>query len=104
MKNTRFYLEFPTRSAKKRSGKRHIGHAGNVFAVFPAVGGNRFGYADYNGRWMVEGCGAILPEPNSCVASTAANVREWLHPMCKRIPEALARTIHPALFDRLDSE
>ena len=30
MKDVRFYLEFPTRTAKKRSGRQHIGHSGNV--------------------------------------------------------------------------
>src|SRR5207244_3235745 len=33
MKDVRFYLEFPTKGTKKRSGKANTGHSGSVTAV-----------------------------------------------------------------------
>lgn len=94
MKDVRFYLEFPSRAAKKRSGKSNTGHCGNVFAVF------NNGLDPLTGYY--EGIGAVLYAPNSPVASTATS-REHLSE-CKRVPEALARKIHPALFVRLDDK
>ena len=89
MKDVRFYLEFPTRTAKKRSGRQHIGHSGNVFAAVDSTGN-------------MEGLGGIYEYANSPVGSTAASPA-FLR-QCKRIPEVLARTIHPALFERLDND
>jgi hypothetical protein len=102
MKDFRFYLEFPSASAKKRSGRQHAGHAGNIFAAIDTFGDNRFQYPDHKGILMTEGLGAVFTWPNSPVASTQANVRGWLQPLCKRIPENLAREIHPVLFEHLD--
>jgi hypothetical protein len=94
MTGVRFYLEFPTPAAKARSGRANNKHSGNVFAAFLTE----------RGRFQGDGVGAILPEPNSCVAYTGVNIRDWLHKFCKRVPEDLARKIHPALFERLDAE
>ncbi len=91
MKDTRFYLEFPNRRTKKLSGREHIGHSGNVFALFL-----NDGY-----RHSPEGLGAIFKYANSPVASTGADWG-WISEHCKRIPEAVAREIHPKLFERLD--
>jgi hypothetical protein len=93
MKDVRFYLEFPTATAKKRSGKDHKRNDGNVFAAFLTPRGSLQG----------DGVGAVLYEPNSCVAYTGVNIRDWLHVKCKRIPEKLARAIHPRLFETLDA-
>ena len=34
MKDVRFYLEFPSSTAKHKSGKGNLGHSGNVFAAY----------------------------------------------------------------------
>lgn len=95
MNGIRFYLEFPSKSAKHRSGKTHKGHSGNVFAAFVANGYH------YDGRQsLMEGLGSIFDHPNSPVAGTSAC--ELFFKMAKRIPERLAREIHPELFRRLD--
>lgn len=91
MKNVRFYLEHET-PKDRRAGK----HSGNVFAAFVGNGWHWQGAA-----CMVEGMGAVYDWPNSAVASTAAR-DEFLRKNCKRISEAQAREVHPALFSRLD--
>ena len=96
MQGIRFYLEFPSRVAKRASGSANSGHAGNVFAVFACNGPNPI-----NHTW--EGLGGIYEDPNSPVASTAA-APDFLRTQCKRIGEVAARTIHPALFEHLDKE
>lgn len=103
MRGVRFYLEFKTTYRKHKSGRANKGHAGNVFAAYVEPG-KPFGCANYRGLWVVEGVGAILDEPNSPVASTAANIRDWLWKRCKRVSERVAREVHPALFERLDME
>ena len=99
MKDVRFYLEFPNRTTKKRSGKKHTGHSGNVFAAFDSCGNGSY-CNPLNGE--TEGLGAVFFEPNSPVACTSAD-RAYFG-QCKRIPEVLARTIHPRLFERLDAD
>ena len=88
MKDVRFYLEFNS-SYHKRKGQ----HNGNVFAAFI---GNKF-----DGK--IEGVGALSFHANSAVCWTAVSF-DYLRKSTKRISEAKARTIHPALFDRLDGE
>jgi hypothetical protein len=48
-----------------------------------------------------EAIAGLFDRPNSPVAGTGV-ARDHLHQKCKRISEAKARTIHPALFERLD--
>lgn len=99
MEGIRFYLEFPSSTAKKRSGKTNIGHSGNVYAAYID---NTF--LNVRGVCMVEGLGGLWDEPNSVVAGTSAAHDEFLRHQCKRIPERLARQIHPRLFERLDAK
>lgn len=87
MKHVRFYLEHET-----ARDKRNRKHNGNVIAVVPA---NRCPDG------AMEALGAVFFYPDSPVASTAAS-REYLSTKCRRIPERMAREIHPALFERLD--
>lgn len=94
MKDVCFYLEFPSKQARKKSGKENTGHAGNVFAGF--IGNPR------TQSGGVEGLGAVHDFPDSPVASTQAG--PGFLRQCKRIPEALAREIHPRLFERLDEK
>ena len=96
MKGIAFYLEFPSKGIKKRSGKRHTGHCCNVFAGFVGNGWHQ----DHSGKYLLEGLGAVYDYANSPVAGTSAS-REFID-SCKRIPEQLARQIHPELFRRLD--
>ena len=74
MKNVRFHLE----------------PEGNVFAAMEVNTRNG----------MVEGLGAVYDYANSPVAGTAASL-DYLR-KCKRISEAKARQVHPALFGVLD--
>lgn len=93
MRNIRFYLEHESPSHKRKGN-----HLGTVFAA----------HVHDNGRFVltttyfVEGMAAVFNRPDSPVESTAAD-REYLRKCCKRISEAEAREIHPALFARLDS-
>jgi hypothetical protein len=90
MNGIRFYLDFET-PRRKRRGE----HEGNVTAVFV---GREHRCPDGS----QEAIGAVYYWPNSAVASTAVS-RSWLTVCAKRISEARAREIHPALFDRLDA-
>lgn len=94
MKDVRFYLEFPSVTAKRKSGKANAGHSGNVSAVIQA---NTF-WRD--GRFLREAVSGVFEWPNSGVAGTAVSC-EFLR-QCKRIPERTAREIHPLLFETLD--
>lgn len=94
MKGYRFYLEYETPADKRRGTVKRPGpHTGNVVAVdleTPAWPGrvlalsSIFSYADSQVCW-----GEVS--------------WDYLQANCRRIPEALARAIHPALFERLDA-
>jgi hypothetical protein len=91
MKDVRFYAEHSTPKDKRaRKGN------GNVLATFSTRYLGRLGP-------VVEALGAVSYEPNSPVASTGVS-GDHLHRYCRRISEAEARKIHPALFERLDQE
>ena len=76
MKGVRFYLE-------------PVGP--NVYAAF---------HQNVTPQGHIEGLGAVFEFANSPVASTSAS-RDFLKG-CRRISEAKARQVHPALFQRLD--
>jgi hypothetical protein len=85
MKGVRFYEEF----TNKRKGES----AGNVTAILPE---NR--WHDWEAHdLMYDGVGAVYFYPNSPVASTGVS-RGYLREKCKRVSEARARQVHPALF------
>jgi hypothetical protein len=90
MHHVRFYHEFSDRRKTKSTG--------NVFAAFV---GN--GVHVSNGLLCYEGLGALFAQPNSPVAGTSASL-DFIRETCKRVSEAKARQIHPALFERLDQE
>ncbi|KKN60396.1 hypothetical protein LCGC14_0532300 [marine sediment metagenome] len=94
MKGIRFYEEYDSpRDKRYRQGD------GNVFALStdtPAFLGGQ-------GEWCTEGLGALFHEPNSVVCSFVYAV-ERLRTHCRHISEQRAREIHPALFERLDTE
>jgi hypothetical protein len=88
MKGVRFYLEFSDKS-KHRSG-------GTVVAALVINGTYR-----RSGATCYEAVTALFDWPDSQVAGTGVSL-DYLRQKCKRIKEAKARTIHPALFERLD--
>jgi hypothetical protein len=85
----RFYAEYDNPSSKRRGI-----HNGNVVAIIPE---NRIPGTD-----KVEAIGAVYFHPDSAVAGTSTS-RAYLAKYCKRIPESLAREIHPNLFLYLDA-
>lgn len=95
MKDFRFYLEFPDPKTKKRSGKNHVGNSGSVIAIVPETLAQRM-----DGKY--DAVGGVFDHANSQPASTSAST-EYIRTMTKRIPERLARQIHPALFEYLDA-
>lgn len=95
MKYVRFYLDHDS-PADKRRGR----HNGNVIALLDP---ERNWWRDqYSGR-LYEALGATFAWPNSPVATTGV-AASYLRTQAKRISEAKAREIHPALFERLDGE
>jgi len=48
-----------------------------------------------------EAVSGLFDRPDSVVCGTAV-ARDYLHDKCKRVSEARARIIHPALFETLD--
>jgi len=88
MKGTRFYLEFDDLS------KRMPG--GTVVAAL-VINGAYWS----SGRLCYEAVAALFDRPNAPVAGTGVAL-DYLREKCKRVSEAKARAIHPALFERLD--
>jgi len=88
MNGIRFYHEF-TNKAKRQS-------AGTVVAAL--VGNGHFWSTR---KVCYEAISGLFDHPNSVVCGTAV-ARDYLREKCKRISQARARTIHPALFERLD--
>jgi hypothetical protein len=93
MKHIRFFEEF--------SNKRKGVSAGNVVAAF--VGGEARGVFISGGVACVEALGALIAEPNSPVVGTSVSLA-FLRAKCKRVSEARARKVHPALFQRIDAD
>ena len=88
MNGVRFYLEFTDKS------KRWPG--GTVVAAL-VLNGSYWS----SGRLCYEAIAALFDRPNSPIAGTGVAL-DYLRQKCKRISEAKARIIHPALFERLD--
>ena len=88
MNGIRFYQEF--------KNKRKRQSAGTVVAAF--VRNGRFWST---GQLCYEAISGLFEHPNSVVCGGAVSL-EYLRQKCRRIREAKARTIHPALFARLD--
>ena len=87
MNGIRFYLEF------KDTAKRQCG--GTVVAVL-VLNGSYWS----SGTLCYEALAALFEQPNAPVAGTGVAL-DYLRRKCKRISQAKARTIHPALFGRL---
>lgn len=98
MNGYKFYLEFPDKKSKRKSGRENLGHSGNVAALATA---REFTYVR-NGGIIQEGLTAVYFSPNSPVNWGSVSW-DYLKEKCKRISESKAREIHPALFERLDN-
>jgi hypothetical protein len=92
MKGYRFYLEYET-PKDKRARK----DTGNVLAVNVADEM----WFDAEDGWQRDAIGAVYHHQNSAVASTSVSLN-LLAKHTRRISEAQARQIHPALFEYLD--
>ena len=93
MKGVRFYEEF---TAKRRGIS-----AGQAVAVLVANGFNVTRIGDHFDR-MYDAI--VAPYDGHNVSPCGGQVSSsWLSAKCKRITEARAREIHPALFRMLDS-
>ena len=92
MKGYRFYLEF-TNTYKRCKNK----HCGNVVAVLLDACGKPL----VGSTGLLDSVVAIRPIVNSEVTASGVQ-RKYLATRCKRISEALARSVHPALFAFLD--
>ena len=88
MNGIRFYQEFSAKS--KRNS------AGTIVAALVCNGS----YWS-SGTICYEAMAGLFDRPNSPVAGTGVAC-DYLRQKCKCISEAKARTIHPALFERLD--
>jgi len=92
MKGVRFYEEYKDKAAKRKGTESE----GNVIAVFVEHAGESL---------LRTGCheavGAVYFEPNSPVGGTQVSPGV-LRDRCKRVSEAKAREVHPALFEYLD--
>ena len=97
MNGYRFYLEFDSKAAKRKSGRENTGHTGNCLAL---AADREFTYI-MNGGIFTEGLTAVYFSPNSPVNWSSVHW-DYLREKCKRISESKAREIHPELFQRLD--
>lgn len=88
----RFYLEFAN-TYKRRKNK----HCGNVVAVLLDDAGKPLVCS----TGLLESVVGVYAWPNSAVATSGVQ-KEYLATRCKRIPEAQARLVHPALFSFID--
>lgn len=90
MKGVRFYEEYADEKTRKVS-------QGNVVAIDTETPPYRSGDVV-----CVSALSGIYMSPNAPVATTGVAL-SYLRENCKRISEARAREVHPALFHRLDN-
>ena len=88
MNGIRFYEEFNDKPKRKP--------VGTVVAVLVCNGSFWS-----SGKICYEALVGLFNQPNSVVCGGSVSL-DYLRLNCKRIREAKARTIHPALFERLD--
>ena len=98
----RFYLEYPNKQEKAK-GRAKLGQLGNHCGTVVCVP------LDDNDRplWHVgsmamDAYAAVCLCPNSPVCSTSVGW-EYLQDRCKRVSEKIAREVHPAMFEYLES-
>jgi len=101
MKGFRFFLEYPSLKEKRKGTVKNPGnHEGNVLALMLDTA--RVEREHDKPKIVHDAIGAVNFYPDSSVCLTGV-CNEYLTERCKRIPERLAREIHPTLFNYLDS-
>lgn len=108
MNGFHFYAEMPEERKSKSASK--------AFPHQPWTRKTLQGYADkginvnvtavstereHRHHGTIDAIGAVYYHPNSDVATTGVS-RDYLRKRTVRVPEALARKLHPALFEVLD--
>ena len=96
MKGIRFYLEYPNKREKKRATVKNPGnHSGNCIAVLL---GNEHLLSDNQRQ---EAIASVYPCANSAVCFSSVHW-DYLRENCKRIPERMAKEIHPNLYNYIN--
>lgn len=95
MKGFRFYEELRNKNRKDEES------VGTVVALYTGEGIETSEIVSMFRR-QPEACVAVFSHPNSAVCWSGVSW-EYLRDDCRRISEAEARAIHPALFKELDS-
>jgi hypothetical protein len=90
MKGIRFYQEFEDRSKRRPCG---------TIVAACVCNGPYFS----SSKACYDGFVGVFDRPNSPV-NVSGVALDYLREKCKRVSEAIARTIHPALFERLDRD
>ncbi len=104
----RFYLEYPNEKEKRKGRVKKPGnHSGNVIAVLLHDNNHPFVFWDDSittsgSVACFEAVAGLLSGANSPVCSASVSV-PYLRARCKRIPEWLAREVHPNLFEYLEA-
>lgn len=108
MKNWHFYLEYPSATEKHKGTVKEPGnHSGTVLAVWAAYNGpgtTDQGLSISQGKVMYETCLCSVFEHADSVVTYSSASLDYIRERCKRIPEELARQIHPTLFRVLDAD
>lgn len=91
-KSIRYYLEFPSPANKRR--RDH--NTGNCVAIFTDTGHH------YQSDYRYEAIASPTLSANGHTCSTTVT-SDYLRSQCVRVSEAIARVIHPRLFEIVDS-
>lgn len=104
MKGYRFFLEFDEEGDNNHTTVKKLtndydnqSHSGNVLALFLDNNGRPL----YGPTYNMDCIYALFYQRNSSVCGGSCS-HAYLDKNTKRIPESLARKIHPVLFARLD--
>ena len=111
----RFYLEYPTSTAKNASGKGpgpamdpdedydtcKRGHTGNVLALWLDDEGHTI-EGDTSRYYSLACSSATFFHPNSSITFADSVSRNFLRTYCKHVSKEVARSIHPRLFEELE--
>lgn len=90
MKGFRFYIEYPSKTEKRKATTKKLGnHSGNCIAVFIGQ------YIPQS--TCIEAVASLYEYPNSPVITTSVDVN-YLREKCKRVPVSVIKNIHPVLF------
>ncbi len=102
MKGYRFYLEYPNKTEKNKGTVKKPGnHTGNVLALILDETNSPLWWIGQGKQILFDCISAVHFYPNSPVCGGFCN-NGYLQNNCKRIPERLAREVHPQLFECLD--